>query len=34
MRRLSVDLGGTRAIETGTLPAEPTELFIEVMKGD
>ena len=34
MSRLAVDLGARGTIETETLPAEPTELFIEAMKGD
>jgi len=34
MRRLAIDLGARGTIETETLPAEPTDLFIESMKGD
>jgi len=33
MSRLAVDLGSRGTTETETLPAEPTELFIEAMKG-
>ena len=33
MSRLAVDLGARGTIETETLSAEPTELFIEAMKG-
>ncbi|MBT5253817.1 MAG: GYD domain-containing protein [Chloroflexi bacterium] len=33
MSRLAVDLGARGTTETETLPAEPTELFIEAMKG-
>ena len=31
--RIAVDLGARGTIETETLSAEPTELFIEAMKG-
>ncbi len=34
MSHLSVDLGAPGTIDTETLPVEPTELFIEAMKGD
>lgn len=34
MNRLAVDLGPRGKIATETLLAEPTELFIEVMKGE
>jgi len=34
MSRLAVDLGPRGKIETEMLLAEPTELFIEVMKGE
>ena len=34
MSRLSVDIGAPGTINTETLPAEPTELFIEAMKGN
>jgi uncharacterized protein with GYD domain len=34
MSRLAIDLGARGTIETETLPAEPTDLFIESMKGD
>ncbi len=34
MSRLAVDLGPRGKIATETLLAEPTELFIEVMKGE
>jgi uncharacterized protein with GYD domain len=34
MSRLVVDLGARGTIETETLPAEPTELFIAAMKGE
>ena len=34
MSRLAVDLGARGTIETETLPAEPTELFIAAMKGE
>ena len=34
MSRLAIDLGARGTIETETLAAEPTDLFIESMKGD
>ena len=34
MSRLAIELGARGTIETETLPAEPTDLFIEWMKGD
>ena len=34
MSRLAIDLGARGTIETETLPAEPTDLFIESMKRD
>ena len=34
MSRLAIDLGARGTIETETLPAEPTETFIEAMKTD
>ena len=34
MSRLAIDLGARGTIEPETLPAEPTDLFIESMKGD
>ncbi len=34
MNRLAIDLGARGTIETETLPAEPTDLFIEFMKGE
>lgn len=34
MSRLAIDLGARGTIETETLPAEPTDSFIEAMKGD
>ena len=34
MSRLAIDLGARGPIETETLPAEPTDLFFESMKGD
>ena len=34
MSRLAIDLGARGTIETETLTAEPTDLFIESMKGD
>jgi uncharacterized protein with GYD domain len=34
MSRLAVDLGARGTIETETLPAEPTELFIDAMKAE
>ena len=34
MSRLAIDLGARGTIETETLPAEPTVLFTESMKGD
>ena len=34
MSRLAIDLGARGTIETETLPAEPTEAFIEAMKSD
>ena len=34
MNRLAIDLGARGTIETETLPAEPTDIFIEFMKGE
>ena len=34
MSRLAIDLGARGTIETETLPAEPTDAFIEAMKSD
>ena len=34
MNRLAIDLGARGTIETETLPAEPTDNFIEFMKSD
>ncbi len=34
MSRLAIDLGARGTIETETLPAEPTDIFVEFMKGD
>ena len=34
MNRLAIDLGARGTIETETLPAEPTDLFIESMKSE
>ncbi len=34
MSRLAIDLGARGTIETETLPAEPTDRFVEFMKGD
>ena len=34
MSRLAIDLGARGTIETETLPAEPTDLFIASMKGE
>ena len=34
MNRLAIDLGARGTIETETLPAEPTDVFIEFMKGE
>ena len=34
MSRLAIDLGARGTIETETPTAEPTDLFIESMKGD
>ena len=34
MSRLAIDLGARGTIETETLPAEPTDTFIESMKAE
>ncbi len=34
MSRLAIDLGARGTVETETLPAEPTDLFIESMKSE
>ena len=34
MNRLAIDLGARGTIETETLPAEPTDTFIESMKAE